>query len=161
MTIRHVTMDDIERIIAIEFQNFSVEEASTIEAFHSHIRHNSETFLVAEIAGEIAGFIEGPVIEGEFLTDDLFQGSLPNPKKGGTIAVTSLAIAKEHQGQGVGTALIAALKDVAVAQERQGITLTCHDYLIPYYEMNGFKDNGLSASTHGGATWYNMTWECP
>ena len=33
--------------------------------------------------------------------------------------------------------MIAALKDLAIAQKRQGISLTCHDYLIAYYEMNG------------------------
>ncbi|MFQ9891236.1 MAG: GNAT family N-acetyltransferase, partial [Streptococcus sp.] len=41
------------------------------------------------------------------------------------------------------------------------ISLTCHDYLIAYYEMNGFTDEGESESNHGGSTWYNMVWENP
>ncbi len=51
------------------------------------------------------------------------------------------------------------MKDLAVTQEREGIILTCHDYLIPYYEMNGFSNQGLSESEHGGAVWYQMIWK--
>ena len=47
------------------------------------------------------------------------------------------------------------------SQKRQGISLTCHDYLIAYYEMNGFTDEGESESKHGGSSWYNMVWENP
>ena len=86
---------------------------------------------------------------------------VPNTSQGGFIAVTSLSISKDFKGQGIGTALIAALKDLAIAQKRQGISLTCHDYLIAYYEMNGFTDEGESESNHGGSTWYNMVWENP
>ncbi|MHC3850036.1 GNAT family N-acetyltransferase, partial [Streptococcus thermophilus] len=41
------------------------------------------------------------------------------------------------------------------------ISLTCHDYLITYYEMNGFIDEGESKSNHGDSIWYNMVWENP
>lgn len=34
--------------------------------------------------------------------------------------------------------------------------LTCKERLIPYYERFGFRNEGLSASTHGGETWYQM-----
>ena len=107
----------------------------------------------------MAGYIEGPVITARYLTDDLFHKVTPNASEGGFIAVTSLSVSKEFKGQGVGTALIAALKDLAIAQKRQGISLTCHDYLIAYYEMNGFTDEGESESNHGGSSWYNLVWE--
>ena len=77
------------------------------------------------------------------------------------LQLLSLSISKDFKGQGIGTALIAALKDLAIAQKRQGISLTCHDYLIAYYEMNGFTDEGESESKHGGSSWYNMVWENP
>lgn len=35
------------------------------------------------------------------------------------------------------------------------------DYLITYYEMNGFIDEGESKSNHGDSIWYNMVWENP
>ncbi|AXJ12362.1 GNAT family N-acetyltransferase [Streptococcus pluranimalium] len=161
MEIRHVALADWAIISDIESQNFSIEEAATPEAMKERIERISDTFLVAVIDGNIAGYIEGPVVSQRYLTDDLFHKVEQNPKEGGFIAVTSLSISKNYQGQGVGTALIAALKDLAVAQKRQGINLTCHDYLISYYEMNGFIDEGQSESAHGGSIWYNMVWENP
>ncbi|MGT2908206.1 GNAT family N-acetyltransferase [Streptococcus dentiloxodontae] len=159
MIIRHVTMEDWEEIVCIEQENFSPEEAATPEVIKERIATISDTFLVAEINGQVAGYIEGPVIMRRYLTDDLFHGVISNASTGGFIAVTSLSVAQKFQGQGIGTALIAALKDISVSQHRQGISLTCHDYLIAYYSMNGFTDEGESDSKHGGSIWFNMVWE--
>ncbi len=141
--------------------NFSPEEAATPEALAERLETICDTFLIAEIDGTVAGYIEGPVISERYLTDDLFYKVTPNASQGGYIAVTSLSISKDFKGQGVGTSLIAAFKDLAIAQKRQGISLTCHDYLITYYEMNVFIDEGESKSNHGDSIWYNMVWENP
>ena len=161
MLIRHARPEDWGDVVRIEQDNFSPEEAATPEAMAERLEMITDTFLIAEIQGEIAGYVEGPVVPVRYLTDDLFHKVVPNATEGGYIAVTSLSISKDFKGQGVGTALLAALKDLALAQNRQGISLTCHDYLIGYYEMNGFTDEGISESNHGGAVWYNMVWETP
>lgn len=161
VTIRPAEVTDLDPIVAIEQAAFYPEEASSKQALKSHIITNHETFLVAEVSAEVAGYMDGVPIKGRFVTDDLFHGSGPEPQEGGWLAITSLAIAEAYQGQGIGTALIAAMKDLALAQGRQGITLTCHDYLISYYEKQGFSHQGLSDSTHGGAVWHNLSWWCP
>lgn len=107
--------------------NFSPEEAAIPEALAERLETICDTFLIAEIDGTVAGYIEGPVISERYLTDDLFYKVTPNASQGGYIAVTSLSISKDFKGQGVGTSLIAAFKDLAIAQKRQGISLTCHD----------------------------------
>ena len=33
------------------------------------------------------------------------------------------------------------------------------DYLIPYYEKQGFTNEGLSESQYAGEVWYNLVWE--
>lgn len=159
--IRYVTMEDWEAICQIEAENFSQQEASPPEDLQKRIEYLRDTFLVAEIDGNIAGYIVGPAVCQRYLSDDLFHEVRKNAEQGGFIILTSLSIAKAFQGQGVGTALLAALKDLAVSQNRQGISLTCHDYLITYYEANGFRDEGESESRHGGAFWYNLVWENP
>ena len=40
--------------------------------------------------------------------------------------------------------------------ERLGITLTCKQELVSFYEKYGFVNYGMSKSQHGGVTWYNM-----
>ncbi|MEX2803515.1 GNAT family N-acetyltransferase [Streptococcus sp. H31] len=159
LLIRQVKEEDLADIVRIEQENFSPEEAADFQTIKERFSCIKDTFLIAEIAGKIAGYIEGPVIEQRYLTDDLFHKVKPNPLQGGFIAVTSLSVASDFQRQGVGTALLAALKDLAVAHKRLGITLTCHSHLISYYEMNGFTDEGESASQHGGSVWYNLVWE--
>lgn len=158
MIIRHVTEKDWPFIHAIESANFLPEEAASPEVIIARTQVNPDTFLVALLDHQIVGYIEGPVVAKAQLEDHLFHGSQKNPETGGYIAVTSLSVAPKYQKQGVGTALIAALKDLAVAQKREGIVLTCHDYLIPYYELNDFKNTGLSDSKHGGGIWYQMVW---
>nr|WP_282917266.1 GNAT family N-acetyltransferase [Streptococcus canis] len=159
MLIRQVQESDWEAISAIEHDNFSPQEATTKEVIRERTRLISDTFLVALIDQKLVGYIEGPVIAKPILQDHLFHGVKENPQKGGYIAITSLSIDKAFQQQGIGIALLAAMKDLAVTQEREGIILTCHDYLIPYYEMNGFSNQGLSESEHGGAVWYQMIWK--
>lgn len=159
--IRQADSSDWEKIFAIEQLNFPAAEAVGAEVLKERIERISDTFLLAELHGQLAGYIVGPAIQARYLTDDLFSKVGANSPEGGFIAVQSLSVHPDFQRQGVGTLLLAALKEIAVQQNREGISLTCHDELIPYYEMNGFVHEGISDSTHGGTIWSNMVWENP
>ena len=41
-------------------------------------------------------------------------------------------------------------------QGRKGLVLTCKDRLVHYYAKFGFVSEGISGSTHGDVTWYQM-----
>ena len=47
----------------------------------------------------------------------------------------------------------------AMEQGRRGLILTCKDRLIGYYQKFGYVNQGVSASVHGGAVWYDMILE--
>ena len=51
---------------------------------------------------------------------------------------------------GVGRKLLEAMKEIAIADERHGINLTCHDYLTAYYEKHAFVNEGLSKTAKLG-----------
>jgi len=155
--IRQVKPDDLAEIIAIENHNFK-EEAASSKAMEERVNTTMDTFLVAEISGQVAGYIEGAVIDTDFLTDDLFSHVEKNPSEGGRIAITSLSIAEKYQDRGLGKILISAMKEVARLNKREAITLTCHDYLIDYYQKHDFILDGKSESALAGGVWYNMTW---
>lgn len=72
MLIRHAREDDWDDVVRIEQENFSPEEAATPEAIAERLETICDTFLIAEIDGVVAGYIEGPVIAERYLTDDLF-----------------------------------------------------------------------------------------
>ncbi|KXT93143.1 putative arylalkylamine n-acetyltransferase [Streptococcus oralis] len=161
MKIRQARFSDLDRIIEIELENFSLEEAIPRSVFEAHLREIQTSFLVAEKEGRVLGYIEGPVVPHRHLQDQSFTEEVEDHShiSGGYISVTCLSIAKEAQDLGVGKRLLTALKEVAVEQEREGINLTCHDYLILYYEKHGFVNEGISQSNFAGEIWYDMVWE--
>ena len=161
MKIRQARFSDLDQILEIELENFSLEEAIPRAVFEAHLREIQTSFLVAEKEGHILGYIEGPVVPHRHLQDQSFTEDIKDHshRPGGYISVTCLSIAKEAQALGVGKRLLGALKEVALEHEREGINLTCHDYLIPYYEKNGFVNEGVSQSSFAGESWYDMVWQ--
>lgn len=161
MKIRPARLEDLDRIVEIELENFSIEEAIPRSVFEAHLRAIQTSFLVAEKEGKVIGYIEGPVVPHRYLQDQSFTENIEDHshRPRGYISVTCLSIEKEAQALGVGKKLLTALKEVAIEYEREGINLTCHDYLIAYYEKHGFVNEGLSQSTFAGEKWYDMVWE--
>lgn len=155
-TMRNVQARDLEQLLRIENEGFSVEEAATKEAFIERIRLIADSFIVAEKEGEILGYINGPVINQPYITDDLFTGIKPNPKRGGYQSVLGLAVSKENRNQGIAKSLLDKMQELVKENEREGITLTCKQELVSFYEKLGFVNHGLSESKHGGVNWYNM-----
>lgn len=157
VTIRKVNMDDLEEVVNIENLCFIKTEAATKDAFIKRIQYTPDSFFVAEEDGAIVGIVNGPVIENEFITDDLFKESSENPKWGGHQSVLGLAVNPIYQKRGIASALLTHLEKEAKAKNRETVTLTCKEKYVPFYEMLGYENKGLSESEHGGVTWYNMT----
>lgn len=72
MMIRNARLEDLQAIVEIEQENFS-DMAASLETMKERILTIPDTFLVAEIDGAVAGYIEGPVVPQRYLTDDLFH----------------------------------------------------------------------------------------
>ncbi|MGO4886216.1 GNAT family N-acetyltransferase [Anaerobacillus sp. MEB173] len=156
MTLRTVHYNDLEQLLSIENEGFSKEEAATEQAFIERIRLIPDTFIVAEKRGEIIGYVNGPVIHEPYITDDLFEKINKNPAKGGFQSILGLAVSKENRYQGVARILLEKMTELVKVNQREGITLTCKQELVPFYEKLGFSNHGVSESQHGGFRWYNM-----
>ncbi|MBF0787615.1 MULTISPECIES: GNAT family N-acetyltransferase [unclassified Streptococcus] len=161
MQIRYTRPEDLEEIHTIERANFSPEEQIAKDVLSFYLEHECKTCLVMEDEGKIAGYILTLPTGRATVTDDLFGrlepmvGSLPY------LAIVSLSVAEVYKGQGVGTLLLAAIKELAVQGDYRGISLTCKDYLLSYYGMYQFEELGISESQFGGKLWYDMYWKCP
>ncbi|TWT27316.1 GNAT family N-acetyltransferase [Planomicrobium sp. CPCC 101110] len=156
ISLRNVQSADLEQLMAIESEGFPREEAATIEAFAERIKLMPDTFIVAEKDGEILGYINGPIINQPYITDDLFGKINENPKRGGYQSVLGIAVSKKARNQGIAKTLVVKMEKLAEENEREGITLTCKKDLVSFYENLGFANHGLSDSKHGGVSWYNM-----
>lgn len=159
MILRNVQPTDLKQLILIENEGFSKEEAATEEAFVERIELIPDTFIVAEKEGEIVGYINGPIINQPYITDDLFVKIKENPTRGGYQSILGLAVSKHARGQGMAKILIGNMEKLVKENERKGITLTCKQDLVSFYEKLGFINHGLSESQHGGVHWFNMVKE--
>ena len=145
ITIRQATLSDLEEMLAIEEANPSLEEALSRQSLEESIRKTAGTFLVAGNENQLLGYVLGEV-------------QSIHPK---WIEVKSLTIHPDHLGQGLGTLLLAALKQVTVELDYQGILLQSPDELLSYFEMNGFVEEEVTESHYGsGSEWY-LIWENP
>lgn len=156
ISLREVQEEDLEQLQLIENEGFSQDEAATKEAMEKRIQTIPDTFIVAEKGKEILGYINGPIISQPYITDDLFETINENPETGGYQSVLGVAVSKQARNQGIAKILIEKMEELVERNEREGITLTCKQELVSFYEKLGFVNHGLSESQHGGVSWYNL-----
>ena len=145
ITIRQATLSDLEEMLAIEEANPSSEESLSRQSLEESIRKTADTFLVAGDENQLLGYVLG---EAQSIHSKWIE-------------VKSLTIHPDYWGQGLGTLLLAALKQVTVELNHQGILLQSPDELLSYFEMNGFVEEEVTESQYdSGSCWY-LTWANP
>ena len=134
---------DLAEIEALQTTSFPAEKQQPSHILEESIRKCADTFLLARDENQLLGYVLG--------------GPYPyNPK---CLEIHSLVIEADHQRQGLGTLLLAALKDVAVELDYKGIRLESPSELLSYFEMNGFIDEetSLYATSQGfSMIWFNL-----
>jgi ribosomal protein S18 acetylase RimI-like enzyme len=89
-------------------------------------------------------------------SDDTSE-AVGHQQRGGTVAIHSLAVAKEHQGMGLGSVLMKAyIQRIKDSKCADNLALLAHDHLIGFYTGLGFTNAGPSSSQFGGGGWNNM-----
>lgn len=156
MTIRQATPEDLGEIIRIEQVCFPAAEAASAEVFQKRFAAFGENFLVAEIEGTIVGFINGCTTDRPELPDELYHDCALHKPEGAYQTVFGLDVLPEFRGKGIARQLLTTLKSLAKERGKEGMVLTCKDYLIPFYSSCGFEHLGKSSSTHGGSAWNDM-----
>ena len=134
---------NLAEIEVLQASVFPAEKQQPSHILEESIRKCADTFLLARDENQLLGYVLG--------------GPYPhNPK---CLEIHSLVIEADHQRQGLGTLLLAALKDVAVELDYKGIRLESPSELLSYFEMNGFIDEetSLYATSQGfSMIWFNL-----
>lgn len=157
--IRQVTMEDLESVTQVEAVCFPAAEAAGRETFRARINSFPDSFFVAEIDGEIVGFINGAVTENRTIEDQMFEDASLHDPSGSYQSIFGLDVVPKWQHKGIAGELMNYLIEDARRRGRKGLILTCKDKLIGFYEKFGYRNLGISKSVHGGALWYDMILE--
>ncbi len=149
ITIRQATLSDLDEMLAIEEANFSSEEAVSRQSLEESIRKSAGTFLVARDENQLLGYVLGTLV------------SETHTHTNGSLEIKRLVIHPDHRGQGLGTLLLAALKQVAVEGGVKCLSLTCPDDFLSYFEMNGFVEEEVPEAQYASSTEWNLIWLNP
>jgi len=154
--IRRATKQDARVIAETEAACFPPNEAASGAEFEERLEHYADHFWLLFDDGKLASFVDGMVTESPDLKDEMFHdASLHNPQ-GKWQMIFGVATRPEFRKKGFAGTLIRECIESARKEGRLGVVLTCLEHRIPYYSKFGFKDEGVSSSSHGGEVWHQM-----
>ena len=155
--IREAQQSDIDQICLIQESISNSLEVLNREIIEERIRNHAGTFLLASLDDQGIAYIAAttpPILS-------LKQWILEIGDEEFISENADLAVDPDFQGQGFGTLLLAALKEVTRQQNRPGIYLLCDDELLAYFEMNGFVEQGIVDGERSSEVAFLMRWQNP
>ena len=126
--IRSITPADQEQLLLLEEELHDNEGKKHKATLEEALGSKEAISLLAEQAGDMGAYLLAT--EDQHLKGDLI--------------VLRLAVRPAFQGQGYGSILIAALKDLAVQMEKKAIWIDCPENLLSYFAQQGFRDEAES-----------------
>ena len=159
MIIRTATIDDLQAVAAVEAECFPAAEAATEEEFAERLKYYGNHFWLMFEEEKLIAFVDGFVTDEADLTDEMYEKAELHNENGAWQMIFGVNTIPSHRRHGYAGQLIQRAIEDAKAQGRKGLVLTCKDRLVPYYAKFGFKNEGVSESTHGNVVWYQMRLE--
>ena len=156
MEIRTAGLSDLDAIAQVEAECFPAAEAATKEAFAGRLWYYADHFWLLFDEERLVSFVDGMVTDQENLTDDLYDNAAAHDEAGAWQMIFGVNTVPEYRRRGCAGLLLERAICDAKKQGRRGLVLTCKERLAPYYAKFGFINEGVSVSTHGGVTWYQM-----
>lgn len=156
MNIRMATIEDLKAITDVESRCFSVAEAASENDFKKRLTVYPNHFWLLEDGEKLVGFVNGMVTNEPILCDKMYEDANLHNENGQWQMIFGVNTIPEYRRQGCAAKIINKVISDAKVQGRKGLVLTCKEKLIHYYAKFGFKNEGISESTHGGAVWHDM-----
>ena len=159
--IREAQQSDIDQICLIQESISNTLEIMNREIIEERIRKHAGTFLLASLDDQEIAYIAAATLPIPSLRQRILEIGEEEFISENAIILEDLAVDPDFQGQGFGTLLLAALKEVTRQQNRQGIYLLCEDELLAYFEMNGFVEQGIVDGERSSEVAFLMRWQNP
>lgn len=156
MLIRTARLADLDAVTALEAQCFPPAEAADRASFEKRLKIYADHFWLMEDEGRIVAMVNGMVCDAPHLADEMYDDAALHDEQGAWQMLFGVLTAPDCRRRGYAGQLLNRAIEDARAQGRRGLVLTCKDALVSYYAKFGFRDEGMSDSTHGGVPWHEM-----
>ena len=154
--IRTATSSDLDCVAAVEAECFPAAEAASKEEFAERIAAYGNHFWLLFENGKLVSFVDGMVTDTPDLADEMYENAALHDENGAWQMIFGVNTIPAYRKRGCAGMLLERAIEDARQQGRRGLVLTCKERLLPYYAKFGFVNEGVSGSTHGGVTWYQM-----
>ena len=156
MEIRTATMTDLSAVTQLEAICFPAAEAASEESFARRLEHYPNHFWLLKDGDTLVSFVNGLATNEPDLRDEMYDNAVLHREDGAWQMIFGVDTHPDYRRRGCAGRLLAHVIAEAKAQGRKGLVLTCKEALVPYYSKFGFISEGVSQSTHGDATWFQM-----
>ena len=159
--IREVQQSDIEQVCLIQDCTQNFQETVNREIIEERIRNFADTFLLASLDDQVIAYISATDFATSSVSRWIVEMADGEAISNGNLVIDTLSVHPNYQGQGFGTLLLAAMKQVALQQNSSAIYLICKDELLSYFEMNEFMEQGIIDVGVGNEVDFLMWWKNP
>ena len=159
--IREVQQSDIEQVCLIQESTQNFQETFNREIIEERIRNFADTFLLASLDDQVIAYISATDFATSSVSRWIVEMADGEAISNGNLVIDALSVHPNYQGQGFGTLLLAAMKQVALQKNSPGIYLLCKDEFLSYFEMNEFIEQGIVDLGVGNEVNFLMCWKNP
>lgn len=154
--IREVKEKDLDRCFEIEADSYAGDEAASKAKILKRIQQYPQGFIVFEVDGKIAGFINSGATDTVELSNEAFKELVGHDPDGQHIVIMSVVVHPDYQGKGIAGKLLKRFMINMRELGKSSVYLICQTELIDLYAKYGFDYIGESESDHGGMRWHEM-----
>ena len=154
---RNARPGDADRCFEIEQAAYEGDEAATREKIAGRIDIYPEGFLVLEVDGAVAGFINSGCAHEVEMSDEDFKELVGHDPEAPNVVILSVAVVPALQGKGLSRALMEEFVARMRGMGKETIHLMCREQHVPLYEKFGYRYLRPSLSDHGGMAWHEMS----
>ena len=157
--IREVQQSDIEQVCLIQESTQNFQETFNREIMEERIRNFADTFLLASLDDQVIAYILATDFATSSVNRWIAEMADVEAISNENLVIDALSVHPNYQGQGFGTLLLAAMKQVALQKNSPGIYLLCKDEFLSYFEMSEFIEQGIVDLGVGNEVNFLMCWK--
>ncbi|CAM4204376.1 GNAT family N-acetyltransferase [Paenibacillus alkaliterrae] len=154
--LRLIEEHELHAAIMLEQSCYTPEAAAALSGFRFRYQQYRPFFWTAWLDTKLVGITNG-IRTNQSACGDEMKGDQADDPDGIHFCVLTVAVDPHERRRGIGKLLLRKLIQQCGTAGIRKMILICEKQLIPFYEAEKFRLHGVSASSHGGIVWHEMS----